>query len=107
MKLYSIKEAAQIIGTTAPKVFKALRDHGALIDNGNLKNTPKIAFIKAGYLRVHHSQYNTGLVTRQHITTRVTPTGLAYIAELLQCDGNKKTSTTSKATPVTSCAPCE
>lgn len=107
VKLFSISEAAKIIGTTAPKIFTALRAHGALIEQGNMRNTPRIKFIAAGYFRVHYTEYRTGPVVRQHVTTRVTPTGLAYIAELLTCSGSGKTNITNKAPAVTLSAPSE
>lgn len=103
----SIKQAAKHLGMGSNTLFKTLRERGVLHGTGGLKNTPRLEYIKKFYFRVQFSEYCTGQVKHQHIKTLVTPTGLAFIAELLQCDGNVKTNTTSKAMPVISCAPCE
>lgn len=84
--LYTVSEAAKILGTGRNTLFAMLRHNGIFISRGNDYNTPYQRYMK--YFEVKQG-YRTDPQTGQKIATRTTlvkPEGINFIRKVLGLD---------------------
>jgi anti-repressor protein len=87
--LYSVAEAAKLLGTGQVRLFTILRDAGVLMSHQHNWNQPYQQHIDAGRFEVKTTTFEVKtrdgkLETRSSTTTWVTARGLDYIRKLLE-----------------------
>lgn len=79
---YAIGAAAKILGRSQNRLFSDLRNAGILIAKGSMKNTPYQRYMHHFEVKAHDFERSDGS-TGTSYTTRVQPSGLAFIARKL------------------------
>ncbi|OZC62736.1 hypothetical protein CH276_14030 [Rhodococcus sp. 06-470-2] len=79
---YAIGAAAKILGRAQNRLFADLRNAGILIAKGSMKNTPYQRYMHHFEVKAHDFERSDGS-TGTSYTTRVQPSGLAFIARKL------------------------
>lgn len=79
---YAIGAAAKILGRSQNRLFSDLRNAGVLISKGSMRNTPYQRYMHHFEVKAHDFERSDGS-TGTSYTTRVQPSGLAFIARKL------------------------
>lgn len=85
-KLLTLTQAARQLGIGRNTLIRKLREHGYLQQDKNMNCAPTKAALTEGLLHAHLTEYKRGPVTVQHITAKVTATGLVWIKNILDCE---------------------
>lgn len=86
-KLLSIREAAQQLSFPGGQngLYRFLREH-----SGFINTTPPYSLVERGFFKVEDTGFNRGPVLVHTRSTKVTNTGLCYIAELMNKHSEEK-----------------
>ncbi|KQU33526.1 phage antirepressor [Rhodococcus sp. Leaf233] len=82
---YAIGAAAKILGRSQNRLFADLRNAGVLIPKGSMRNTPYQRYMHHFEVKAHDFERSDGTHGTSY-TTRVQPSGLAFIARKLGLD---------------------
>ena len=79
----TMQDAAKIIGEGPKILYRKLREAGVLINGTGLHNQARHPYVSQGYFVIEIASYKRGAVEHHASKTLVTPSGLAFIRQVL------------------------
>jgi len=85
----TMQEAAKLLGEGPKILYRKLRTAGVLITGGGLHNQARHQYVRQGYFVIEIACYTRGEVEHHASKTLVTPSGIAFIRQLLDQQENE------------------
>jgi len=90
----TMQEAAKLLGEGPKILYRKLREAGVLIEGTGLHNQARHKYVSQGYFVIEIASYRRGEVEHHASKTLVTPSGIAFIRQVL--DQHKKEASNDK-----------